>query len=206
MFLMSQFLLSLSLKSLSLVSLLFVAICFALYVTLPSMHRYIMSLSFISLSLVSLSLMSQPFMYHSLLSLSIISWSPILLSYVSAHHTLVPYIPVSCVSALHVHISCLCPVPGSPKEVDSRPGCPMRPFSFFPKRRPMEDLMLFFLLALWRESWLLLELLPSAERLQGPETERHRHVFVLFFNKMQFGVETQDSLRTDMFANVKLAS
>lgn len=30
----------------------------------------------------------------------------------------------------------------------------------------MEDLMLFFLLALWRESWLLFVLLPSAERLE----------------------------------------
>lgn len=48
----------------------------------------------------------------------------------------------------------------------SRPGWPILPFSFFPKRRPMEDLMLFFLLDLCRESWLLLELLPSADRLQ----------------------------------------
>lgn len=39
-----------------------------------------------------------------------------------------------------------------PREADSRPAGPILPFSFFPKRRPMEDLMLFFLLALWRES------------------------------------------------------
>lgn len=39
------------------------------------------------------------------------------------------------------------------------PGMLGRPFSFFPKRRPMEDLMLFFLAALLRESWLLLLLL-----------------------------------------------
>ena len=55
-----------------------------------------------------------------------------------------------------------------PRDADpSRPGWPILPFSFFPKSRPMEDLMLFFLLDLWRESWLLLELLPSAERLGG---------------------------------------
>lgn len=42
---------------------------------------------------------------------------------------------------------------------ESFPGMLGRPFSFFPKRRPMEDLMLFFLAALLRESWLLLLLL-----------------------------------------------
>lgn len=40
----------------------------------------------------------------------------------------------------------------SPKEELSRPGGPIRPFSFLPKRRPMDDLMLFFLGALCRES------------------------------------------------------
>lgn len=39
------------------------------------------------------------------------------------------------------------------------PGMLGRPFSFFPKRRPMDDLILFFLAALLRESWLLLLLL-----------------------------------------------
>lgn len=34
----------------------------------------------------------------------------------------------------------------------------------------MEDLMLFFLLDLCRESWLLLELLQSADRLEKVET------------------------------------
>lgn len=58
--------------------------------------------------------------------------------------------------------SCCLPRDAGP----SRPGWPILPFSFFPKRRPMEDLMLFFLLDLCRESWLLLELLPSADRLQ----------------------------------------
>lgn len=54
-----------------------------------------------------------------------------------------------------------------PRDTDpSRPGWPILPFSFFPKSRPMEDLMLFLLLDLWSESWLLLELLPSAERLE----------------------------------------
>lgn len=43
--------------------------------------------------------------------------------------------------------------------VESFPGMLGRPFSFFPKKRPMEDLMLFFLAALLRESWLLLLLL-----------------------------------------------
>lgn len=42
---------------------------------------------------------------------------------------------------------------------DSLPGCPGRPFSFLPNKRPMEDLMPFFLGALWSESWLLLLLL-----------------------------------------------
>lgn len=51
----------------------------------------------------------------------------------------------------------------------SRPGCPIRPFSFFPKNRPMDDLMLFLLLDLCSESWLLLELLPSADRLRGKQ-------------------------------------
>lgn len=32
--------------------------------------------------------------------------------------------------------------------------------------------MLFFLLDLWRESWLLLELLPSAERLGRDGTKK----------------------------------
>lgn len=40
----------------------------------------------------------------------------------------------------------------SPREELSRPGGPIRPFSFLPKRRPMDDLMLFFLGALCRES------------------------------------------------------
>lgn len=40
----------------------------------------------------------------------------------------------------------------SPREELSRPGGPMRPFSFLPKRRPIDDLMLFFLGALCRES------------------------------------------------------
>lgn len=54
-----------------------------------------------------------------------------------------------------------------PREAEpSRPGGPRRPFSFFRKRRPMEDLMLFFLLDLCRESWLLLEPLPSTDRLE----------------------------------------
>lgn len=39
-----------------------------------------------------------------------------------------------------------------PSEGDSRPNCPSLPFSFLPKRRPMEDLMLFFLVDLCRES------------------------------------------------------
>lgn len=41
------------------------------------------------------------------------------------------------------------------------------PFSFLPNRRPMEDLMPFFLGCLWRESWLLatlLSVLASASR------------------------------------------
>lgn len=40
----------------------------------------------------------------------------------------------------------------SPREELSRPGGPILPFSFLPKRRPMDDLMLFFLGALCRES------------------------------------------------------
>ncbi len=32
----------------------------------------------------------------------------------------------------------------SPRDADSRPGWPIRTLSFFPKSRPMEDLMLFF--------------------------------------------------------------
>lgn len=40
----------------------------------------------------------------------------------------------------------------SPREELSRPGGPIRPFSFLPKRRPMDDLMLFFLGALCKES------------------------------------------------------
>lgn len=35
----------------------------------------------------------------------------------------------------------------------------------------MDDLMLFFLLALWRESWLAV-VTPSAERLEGQRKER----------------------------------
>lgn len=41
----------------------------------------------------------------------------------------------------------------------SLPGCPGRPFSFLPNKRPMEDLMPFFFGALCSESWLLLLLL-----------------------------------------------
>lgn len=52
-----------------------------------------------------------------------------------------------------------------PSEADSRPGAPILPFSFLPNSRPMDDLMLFFLLALWRESWLAV-VTPSAERLE----------------------------------------
>lgn len=40
----------------------------------------------------------------------------------------------------------------SPSEELSRPGGPILPFSFLPKSRPMDDLMLFFLGALCRES------------------------------------------------------
>ena len=39
--------------------------------------------------------------------------------------------------------------------------CASLPFSFLPKRRPMEDLMPFFLGCLWRESWLLATLLSA---------------------------------------------
>lgn len=74
-----------------------------------------------------------------------------------------------------------------PREADpSRPGWPILPFSFFPKSRPMEDLMLFFLLDLWRESWLLLELLPSAERLRGRQRKSHKG-------------KAQDALRSTTF-------
>lgn len=59
-----------------------------------------------------------------------------------------------------------------PSEADSRPGAPILPFSFLPNSRPMDDLMLFFLLALWRESWLAV-VTPSAERLQS------KHAFSL---------------------------
>lgn len=51
-----------------------------------------------------------------------------------------------------------------PSEADSRPGAPILPFSFLPKSRPIDDLMLFFLLALWSESWLAV-VTPSADRL-----------------------------------------
>lgn len=44
-------------------------------------------------------------------------------------------------------------------------SCPSRAFSFLPNKRPIEDLIPFFLGALWRESWLLLAL-PSP-RLSG---------------------------------------
>lgn len=49
--------------------------------------------------------------------------------------------------------------------------CPGRPFSFLPNKRPIEDLIPFFLGALWRESWLLLLLLgllawPSCEPVE----------------------------------------
>lgn len=44
-------------------------------------------------------------------------------------------------------------------------SCPSRAFSFLPNRRPIEDLIPFFLGALWRESWLLAAL-PSP-RLSG---------------------------------------
>lgn len=64
----------------------------------------------------------------------------------------------------------------SPRDADSRPGWPILTFSFFPKSRPMEDLMLFFLLALWRESWLLFELLPSAERLERDKQSENQKV------------------------------
>lgn len=60
------------------------------------------------------------------------------------------------------------PTVHKPREDDSRPCAPIRPFSFLPKRRPMDDLMLFFLLALWRESWLAV-VEPSAERLKPPK-------------------------------------
>lgn len=40
----------------------------------------------------------------------------------------------------------------SPRERLSRPWDTIRPFSFLPKRRPMDDLMLFFFGALCRES------------------------------------------------------
>lgn len=56
-----------------------------------------------------------------------------------------------------------------PSEADSRPGAPILPFSFLPNSRPIDDLMLFFLLALWRESWLAV-VTPSAERLQRKRT------------------------------------
>lgn len=40
-----------------------------------------------------------------------------------------------------------------PREAEpSLPSCPRRPFSFFPKKRPIEDLMLFLLLDLCSES------------------------------------------------------
>lgn len=59
----------------------------------------------------------------------------------------------------------------------SLPASPGRPFSFLPNRRPMDDLMPFFLGALWSESWLLLLLLglltgPSCEpvELRGQKT------------------------------------
>lgn len=57
--------------------------------------------------------------------------------------------------------------PGVPVEAESRPSWPRRAFSFFPNRRPMEDLMLFFLLDLCSESWLLLAELQSADRLEA---------------------------------------
>lgn len=57
---------------------------------------------------------------------------------------------------------------GVPVEAEpSRPSWPRRAFSFFPNRRPMEDLMLFFLLDLCSESWLLLAELQSADRLEA---------------------------------------
>lgn len=37
-------------------------------------------------------------------------------------------------------------------------SCPSRAFSFLPNKRPIEDLIPFFLGALCRESWLLLTL------------------------------------------------
>lgn len=64
-----------------------------------------------------------------------------------------------------------------PREVLSRPGGPIRPFSFLPKSRPMDDLMLFFLGALWRESGV-----PSLEGQdrawdghRPPKSLRHPH-------------------------------
>ncbi len=46
-----------------------------------------------------------------------------------------------------------------PGPIISFPSCPSLAFSFFPNRRPMEDLMPFFFGCLWRESWLLATLL-----------------------------------------------
>lgn len=123
----------LSVMSLLVVAMPLISLPFICLYNAMTLCRSIMSLSFVAWSL--------PF----------ISWSPMTLSSISAHHVPVPYGSLFSQPTSLVSVLCL-PVPGSPKEVDSRPGCPMRPFSFFPNRRPMEDLMLFFLLALWRES------------------------------------------------------
>lgn len=55
-----------------------------------------------------------------------------------------------------------------PGPAGSLPVWPGRPFSFLPNKRPMEDLMPFFLGALCSESWLLLLLLGL---LTGPSCE-----------------------------------